>query len=95
MTWLGDTLVIELMPLTQLARHAGTDGLLLVQTMLGRLRFQSCPVPPVQGTSVQMGNEQLSGEVQQYVPRSMQAEEATHWQRQMREIKISMDAWGL
>jgi len=43
MTWLGDTLVIELMPLTQLARHAGTDGLLLVQTMLGRLRIQSWP----------------------------------------------------
>jgi hypothetical protein len=95
MTCLGDTLVLELMPLAQLARNAGTDGQLLVQAMLERLCFQSCPVPPVQGTSVQMGNEQLSSEVQQYVPRSTQAEEATHWQRQMREIKHSMDAWGL
>jgi hypothetical protein len=95
MTWLGDTLVIELMPLAQLVRHAGTDGQLLVQAMLESLCFQSCPVPPVERTSVQKGKEQLTCEPQQDVPRSTQAEEATHWQRQMREIKLSMDAWGI
>jgi hypothetical protein len=95
MTWLGDTLVIELMPLAQLARNAGTDGQLLVKAMLEHLRFQSCPVSPVERTSVEKEKKQLTCEPQQDVPRSTQAEKATHWQQQMREIKLSMDTWGL
>lgn len=88
-SWAGDALVIELVSMKRIAKHAGADGSWQVQSLMNRLQ-RVCVA-----THESVIPKRLAPIADPYAQAMDPEFGAEYWQNQMRALKRHMDALGI